>query len=170
MLPVHVTVAAVIEGKGSLKGKYLMVEERASNGDIVFNQPAGHLESNESLTDAIIREVKEETGVKFKPTALVGTYLLNPASNNHYYMRFCFTGFVQGNEKLAPEDDDIINAHWMTIDEILAILPQHRSGLIVDCLKDYLSGKRFSLESLAYSGNEEALQINGIEFLKNYKL
>lgn len=170
MLPVHVTVAAVIEGRGENQGKFLMVEETASNGDIVFNQPAGHLENNESIEQAIVREVLEETGLNFKPTALVGTYILNPASNNRHYLRFCFTGYISGNDKLAPQDDDIIAAHWMSKEEILAILPQHRSGLIIDCLKDYLSGQRFPLESLRCSENEDDLQANGIEFLNKYKL
>ncbi|WP_251359973.1 NUDIX hydrolase [Kangiella sp. TOML190] len=170
MLPVHVTVAAVIEGTGDNKGRFLMVEETASNGAIVFNQPAGHLEENESLQQAIVREVFEETGLKFKPTALVGTYLLNPATNNRYYLRFCFTGYIAGNHTTAPQDDDIIAAHWMSKEDILAILPQHRSGLILDCLKDYLSGQRFPLELLPYSNNEEALQQSGIKFLTDYKL
>ncbi len=170
MLPVHVTVAAVIEGRGENQGKYLMVEEHASDGEVVFNQPAGHLEENESIEAAIIREVAEETGLDFKPTALVGTYLLNPATNNHHYLRFCFTGYISGDSKLEPQDDDIIAAHWMSKEQILDILPQHRSGLIVDCLKDYLSGKRTPLESLAFSNNEELLQSAGINFLNNYQL
>ncbi len=40
----HVTVACVIEKDG----KYLMVEERdKTSGELVFNQPAGHLEQGE---------------------------------------------------------------------------------------------------------------------------
>lgn len=170
MLPVHVTVAAVLEGTGENQGRFLMVEEKSSQGDIVFNQPAGHLEDNESLEQAIIREVYEETGIHFKPTALVGTYLLNPATNNRYYLRFCFTGYVEGQNQPSPNDSDIIAAHWMRKEEILNILPQHRSGLIVDCLKDYLSGQRFPLDSLPYSNDEEALQQTGIDFLRSYKL
>lgn len=170
MLPVHVTVAAVIEGKGEHKGKFLMVEEKSSKGDIVFNQPAGHLDDDESLEDAIVREVYEETGVQFKPSALIGTYLLNPATNGRHYLRFCFTGYTTGDETLAPKDNDIIAAHWMSKEEILNILPQHRSGLIVECLQDYLSGQRFPLDSLVFSNNEQAVQAKGVEFLKYYSL
>ena len=46
----HVTVAAVIEKDG----KFLMVEETIS-GISVVNQPAGHLEADESLIDAVKR-------------------------------------------------------------------------------------------------------------------
>ena len=47
----HITVAAVIEQDG----KYLMVREMA-NDLIVYNQPAGHWEVDETLTEAVIRE------------------------------------------------------------------------------------------------------------------
>lgn len=162
MLPVHVTVAAVIEHNN----RFLMVEERTSRGEIVFNQPAGHLESDESLIEAVVREVKEETGLLFNPTELVGTYTLNPASNNQYYQRFCFTGTFEQPFELIPEDDDIIAAHWMTIDEILEKVPQHRTGLIVQCLKDYIKGQRYALDSILCSRDELSLQREGINFLK----
>ena len=42
-----------------------MVEERdKTSGELVFNQPAGHLEQGESMTAAALRETLEETGWK----------------------------------------------------------------------------------------------------------
>ena len=52
----NVTVAAVIEKDG----RFLMIEE-SIDGQKVLNQPAGHLERNESLLNAVKREVLEET-------------------------------------------------------------------------------------------------------------
>ena len=52
----NVTVAAIIADGD----KYLLVEEK-SNGRLVINQPAGHLEKDESLIEAVCREVIEET-------------------------------------------------------------------------------------------------------------
>lgn len=170
MLSIHVTVAAIIEGREENQGKFLMVEELSSKNEIVYNQPAGHVETNESIQDAIIREVFEETGVEFNPTALIGTYFLNPADNGNYYLRFCFTGYGKGNIKLKPHDKDIISAQWMSIETIKSLLPQHRSGLILKCLDDYLSGKRYPLENLVYSSNESLLQEKSLDFLDNYSL
>ena len=65
-----VTVAAVIERDG----KFLMVEEETSDG-VRFNQPAGHLDPNESLEQAVVRETLEETAHDFVPTALVGSVI-----------------------------------------------------------------------------------------------
>jgi ADP-ribose pyrophosphatase YjhB (NUDIX family) len=52
----HITVATIVERAG----KFLMVKEK-SGGRLVYNQPAGHVELNESLLDAAIRETLEET-------------------------------------------------------------------------------------------------------------
>jgi len=69
----HVTVAAVIEREG----RYLFVEERVA-GQRVLNQPAGHLEAGEDLRQAVIREVREETGFEFIPEAWLGLRSAHP--------------------------------------------------------------------------------------------
>ncbi|WP_196138214.1 NUDIX hydrolase [Aliikangiella sp. G2MR2-5] len=148
---IHVTVAAIIRRKD----QYLLVKEKASSGQIVFNQPAGHVELQESLEEAVIREVEEETGLSFTPTGLTGTYLLSPATNGKTYLRFCFVGDVPENQDPSPQDPDILDALWFTKDEV-SELPkeQLRSALVLQCLSDYLQGKRIPLESLVFSNNE----------------
>ena len=83
----HATVAAIVEKDG----KYLMVEEDIE-GDIVYNQPAGHLEPNENLIDAVIRETQEETAWLFKPEALIGIYLWEQPNKGRTFLRFAFCG------------------------------------------------------------------------------
>lgn len=151
---IHVTVAAIIRRND----QYLLVKERASSGRIVFNQPAGHVELNESIIDAVIREVVEETGLTFTPVALTGTYLLSPAANGKTYLRFCFLGDVPEEQVASPQDPDIIDNCWLTKEQITQI-PQKelRSALVLQCLKDYLKGVRIPLETLNFSSNEVGL-------------
>ena len=66
----HVTVAAVIERDG----KFLLVEEETDEG-IRFNQPAGHLECEEALTDAVVREALEETAYLLRTPSNAGRLL-----------------------------------------------------------------------------------------------
>ena len=54
----HATVAAIIEREQ----KFLMIEELV-DGERVINQPAGHLDPDESLVEAAVRETLEEAGV-----------------------------------------------------------------------------------------------------------
>ena len=65
----HATVAAIIERDN----KFLLVEEMVQ-GQAVFNQPAGHLDPDENLVDAVIRETREETAWDFTPEAITGIY------------------------------------------------------------------------------------------------
>jgi 8-oxo-dGTP pyrophosphatase MutT (NUDIX family) len=132
-MPWSLTVAAVIEQEG----RYLLVEERDGQGPIVLNQPAGHVEEGEAPLEAIVREVREETGLPFAPTGFVGVYALR-AANGKDYLRLCFTGSVPPGVAPAPQDPEILRCGWFTKAEIAA-RPQ-RSGLVMQCLEDAAAG------------------------------
>jgi 8-oxo-dGTP diphosphatase len=53
-------------------GEILLV--RTSDRPHTWEMPGGQLEAGESLTDAVRREVEEETGMRVVPTTLVGVY------------------------------------------------------------------------------------------------
>jgi 8-oxo-dGTP pyrophosphatase MutT (NUDIX family) len=136
-----ITVAAVTENDG----RFLVVEERI-NRRLVFNQPAGHVEHGETLIDAIVREVREETAWGFVPQALLGVYMwLNPASGRSY-MRFAFTGTVKDHDAHQPLDRGIVSTHWLSRDDLRKREPRLRSPLVLRCIEDYLGGIRRPLE------------------------
>ena len=83
----HITVATVVEDNG----RFLMVEE-LKRERAVLNQPAGHLDTDESLIDAAIRETLEETGYDVELTGVIGIYLYTAPSNGVTYQRICFAG------------------------------------------------------------------------------
>ncbi len=143
-----VTVAAIIEHDR----KFLLVEEETSDG-IRFNQPAGHLDPAESLIEAVSREALEETAHEFVPDALVGVYmsryLSNRSGDDVTYLRFAFSGQV-GAQHDRPLDEGILRAVWMSYDELLACREKHRSPLVLQCVDDYLAGKRSPL-SIIYT-------------------
>ena len=139
----NVTVAAIIEDNG----RFLLVEEDADN-HIVFNQPAGHLEKNESLISAIRREVLEETGWEFEPHSLVGVYLYPNPRVDIIYLRFCFAGKGVLHDPSLSLDKGIIRSVWMSKTEIEANRENLRSKMVLICMNDYLAGKRYSLDLL----------------------
>jgi 8-oxo-dGTP pyrophosphatase MutT (NUDIX family) len=141
----HVTVAAVIEQDG----KFLLVEEHTSQG-LLFNQPAGHLEPDESLIAGVAREVLEESARDFEPQYLIGIYRWHSPSAETTYLRFAFGGRVIAHHPERPLDEGILHAVWMSLDEIRATQTRHRSPLILRCVEDYLAGKRYPLEILTH--------------------
>lgn len=141
----HVTVAAVIEQDG----KFLLVEERI-DGQICYNQPAGHLECCESLSDAVVRETLEETGYHFAPKFLVGIYNWRNEAKDVTYLRFAFGGEVVGHDVERPLDEGIIAARWLTLDEIRARQSGHRSPMIMRCIEDWGAGRRYPLDLVTH--------------------
>ncbi len=141
----HVTVATVLERDGL----FLLVEENTDDG-IRYNQPAGHLEFGEALSDAAIRETLEETGYTCVPDALVGIYQWRKPERDLSYLRFAFSGRVLAHDARRQLDEDIIAAHWLTPDEIRARQAQLRSPMVMRCIDDYLAGHRFPLDLLTY--------------------
>ena len=139
----NVTVAAIV----TCQDKFLLVKERDKHtGDICYNQPAGHLEANETLAEAAHRELIEETGISLHASHLVGIYNFH-AANGVHYMRFSFAFNCQELFKPSPQDDDILGADWFSFEQIKS-LPL-RSPLVLKCIEDHLAGKAYPL-SLIY--------------------
>jgi ADP-ribose pyrophosphatase YjhB (NUDIX family) len=149
----NVTVAAIVERDQ----KFLLVEENADN-HIVFNQPAGHLEKDETLTEAISREVLEETAWEFIPKAIVGVYMYPNQHNDITYLRFCFSGTCDKHHPEQALDDGIIQAVWLSIEEIKKNNDKMRSPMVTQCIDDFLSGKNYPLDLInSYLADKESI-------------
>ncbi len=138
-----VTVAAIIERDG----KFLLVEE-LQDGRRVLNQPAGHLDPDETLIAACAREVMEETAHRFEPAGLVGIYRWHYEPADVTFLRFCFAGKSLGVENM-PLDKEILGLHWLSVQELKDRAWQHRSPLVQQCVDDYLAGCNFPLSVLS---------------------
>jgi 8-oxo-dGTP pyrophosphatase MutT (NUDIX family) len=134
-----VTVATIVVRDGRL----LMVEERV-NGRLVLNQPAGHLEPDESLVDAALRETREETGWDVKLTGFVGAYQWKAETGRHY-LRFAFCAEPLAHDATRELDTGIERALWMTPAELQAAHAMHRSPLVWRVVEDHLAGRRHPL-------------------------
>ena len=139
----NTTVAIVV----ACQDKFLLVEEK-EHGKTVYNQPAGHLEADENLVNAAMRELEEETGVQATPEHLCGIYYYYRADIDLYYLRFCFVIEFDTFVACQPQDDDIIACHWLSLAEIKAKSAQLRSPLVLECIEDHLSGKKIPLSHL----------------------
>jgi 8-oxo-dGTP pyrophosphatase MutT (NUDIX family) len=145
-----VTVATVVVDGGRL----LMVEESVG-GRLVLNQPAGHLEPDESLIEAALRETLEETGWEVRLTAFVGAYqwkapLNGDGTAGRHYLRFAFAAEPLRHDPARPLDEGIVQALWMTPSELQAAQARHRSPLVWRAAADFLAGRRQPLELIQH--------------------
>jgi len=139
----NVTVAAVVERNG----RFLFVEEQAE-GALVLNQPAGHLDKGESLTQAVVRETLEETGWHVEPEALLGIYRWRHPKKDITYLRFTFIARALREEPNFTLDHGIVRALWLSAEDMRCQRARHRSPQVQRCIDDYLAGRRFPLDLL----------------------
>ncbi|HST46185.1 MAG TPA: NUDIX hydrolase [Luteimonas sp.] len=143
-----VTVATVVVDDGRM----LFVEEHVG-GALVINQPAGHLEPDESLADAALRETLEETGWTVRLTAFIGAYQWKvPApvgdTRGRHYLRFAFAALPVAHDPARALDQGIERALWMTAPELQLARARHRSPLVSQVVTDFLGGQRHPLSLL----------------------
>lgn len=138
--PPHITVAAIVEKDG----KFLMVEE-ISGGKLVYNQPAGHLDPDETLAEACVREAFEESGWHIEVTHVLGVSRYTSARSGTLYYRTSFIAHTLAHDPTATLDDGIEQAVWLSYEEIKAQPEKLRSPLVLKNIEQYLSGECYPL-------------------------
>lgn len=137
----HVTVATIV----SDGPRVLLVSENI-NGRRLLNQPAGHLEADESLTAAAVRETLEETGWEVELTGLVGIYQWQ-AADGTAFLRFTFAARPLHHHRQRPLDAGIEQALWLE-PAALSDHPALRSPLVARCVADWQAGQHYPLSVL----------------------
>jgi 8-oxo-dGTP pyrophosphatase MutT (NUDIX family) len=139
----HMTVAALIE----IGGRFLLVQERIG-GQSVYNQPAGHLEDNESLLEAVVRETLEETAWQFEPEVVTGIYQWRHPDKQTTFVRVTFAGQGVCHDPTRELDSVIERTLWLSPEEIRAQPEKLRSPMVIRCIDDYLAGAAYPLSLL----------------------
>lgn len=145
----HITVATIVERAG----KFLMVREKSA-GRLVYNQPAGHVEVNETLLEAAQRETLEETAWRVELKQLLGIYQYSSPENGITYIRHCFVANAMEPRTAADLDPDIDEAVWLSLEELQRLEAQMRSPLVLQVIRDYLNGNGYPLSVVVLPGKE----------------
>ena len=135
----NVTVACVVQAEG----KFLLVEEIINNR-LTLNQPAGHLEANETLLTAVRRELFEETGIDAAPQHFLGLHQWQ-APDETAFLRFTFVLDLPEIVATFPQDSDISGCRWLTAEQIFSA-SELRSPLVAESIRLYQQPARYPLQ------------------------
>ncbi|MDM2994995.1 MULTISPECIES: NUDIX hydrolase [unclassified Citrobacter] len=138
MFKPHVTVACIVHAEG----QFLVVEETI-NGKALWNQPAGHLEADETLVEAAARELWEETGITAQPQHFIRLHQWI-APDNTPFLRFLFSIELARMCATEPHDNDIDCCRWVSADAILNA-PNLRSPLVAESIRCWQNGQCYPL-------------------------
>ena len=105
---VELTVLCLIQD-----GNKVLLQNRVKEDWKGYTLPGGHVEAGESFVDAVVREMKEETGLKILSPKLVGIKQF-PITNGRYIVLFFkateFTGTV-----ISSDEGEMT---WIDIDKL----------------------------------------------------
>ena len=126
VIGLRMSVSAVIFDR---QGR-LLLQQRSDGGQ--WGLPGGSVEIGESLHDAVIREVDEETGLTVTPGRLVGLYsspefqiVRYPDGNSWHYVNACFECRVRGGTLTTC--DETLALAWTAPGRLpRTLLPNHR--------------------------------------------
>jgi phosphatase NudJ len=116
--------------------RFLMTQEKKYGS--TWSIPGGRVEPGESLADACLREVVEETGVPVRLDGILRVEHTPSPSGSRVRVVFVATPLDDTPPKSVP-DDESLQARWLTLDEIAA-LPVRGSDLRA-LLESVLAGR-----------------------------
>jgi len=102
--------------------KYLLVQEKQAKVYGLWNLPAGRVDEGETLEQAAIREVKEETGLDI--ILLQEVLVIHPAADRP--VLHAYAANILGGTLAVPEDE-LLDAQWFSYEEIIAMKDKVRA-------------------------------------------
>lgn len=124
----------------------LLVEKKNPKGASIWRFPGGKVEDRESVEEAIVREIEEETGVKCLPLAEIAT---RNWQSKDMKVRFFICEYIGGISNLnEPEIFDSVK--WVAPDLAEKLIGQNAKVQIKNFLNWLIQGKSI----LKKEGNE----------------
>ena len=77
---------------------------------------------------------------------LIGIYSHVHKERGIHYLRHCFLAMPEKQSARTPPDSDIVQALWLSHDEIKAMPDKLRSPIVLRALADHVSGQTYPLE------------------------
>ncbi len=121
----------IYDGDGNV-----LVEEKIGMNYKGLIFPGGHIENGESIVDSVIREIREETGLKISNLELCGVKDWITEEGTRYIVFLYKTGNYSGTVKSSSEG----KVFWMPLEELRSKEPFWH----MDKMLDLFCGCKFS--------------------------
>ncbi|GAC1417928.1 MAG: NUDIX domain-containing protein [Actinomycetota bacterium] len=101
-------------------GKLLMAKRAREPGRGLWTLPGGRVESGETLREAVIREVREETAIEIEPDGLIGIVeRIVRADDGSVEFHYIICDFVATPRSFKEQaGDDASEVRWVPVGEL----------------------------------------------------
>lgn len=137
------TVAAIIKND---EEKILLTRRNVEPFKGQWCLPGGHIDQFEKVEDAVIREVKEETGLDYAATFLNYSNEIIEERNIHAAV-MVFTGY--GTGQIKTQESEVSNIDWFSLEEARSLPLAFQHNKILDEYYRRIPNKETHAELLA---------------------
>ena len=131
------TVDAIVYTKIEKVVKVLLIERGNEPFQYKWALPGGFIEMNETLENACIRELFEETGLKLLKMKQFRTYDAIGRDPRHRTISVVYTAELKSEEKVKGSDD-AVRAAWFPISDLPALAFDH-AQILNDFIESHFS-------------------------------
>ncbi|MCR8644472.1 NUDIX hydrolase [Paenibacillus sp. N1-5-1-14] len=120
MLRVNVASVLIHNAEGNL-----LIVKNVRGESSYWSPPGGAVEDGETLEEAAVREVKEETGYNVRITGLHSIREALFTERGHHALIISFTGeIIGGTINIQDPDDDIHEVRWVDHSTAESLMPE----------------------------------------------
>jgi 8-oxo-dGTP diphosphatase len=138
-LMLKTTVAAIIHRSINNTELVLLVRRGYAPYKNYWCLPGGHIDSFEPVQDAVVREVKEETGLEFIPSFFDYFDEIIPENNIHAVV-IAFEGRGIG-EEMKGVSEEVKDMGWFSLEEIKSMQLAFKHNQILDVFSERFEGR-----------------------------
>jgi len=124
-----------------IRDNKILLLRRCNTGwqDGIYGVPAGHIDGDESLTDALLREAYEEISITIQASDAMFAHMTHTKSNKEYLYVYFAVKKWQG-EPYNKEPNKCDRIHWASLDK----LPHNTVPVIREAIESYRKGVLYS--------------------------
>lgn len=119
MKVVHCVAALIFN-----ESRQVLLVQNANQGNPYWSLPGGYVQTGETLTEAVVRETKEETGLTVSVMNLYSVREVLFQKREHHAIIFTFLAQVTDGElNIEDPDHEVTEAKWVDLETANALMP-----------------------------------------------